>query len=347
MSPRLQRLFSLLPDEQPQDKVLIIDGLNTLIRCHAMSTDSDESGNLVGSITQFIYSIGYAIKTVSPQRVIVCFDGKFGNTKRKEIFPEYKANRDTAKVINKLMETREQEQELIVQQVIRLINLLNCLPVQMIQTDYVEADDIIAHLALKTFKNELVVIMSSDKDYYQLINERITVYSPVKKLIYDIDRIKEEYQINNIKNFIYYKSILGDAGDNIPKVKGSGHKTLQKDIPLLFEDKEINFQMIYDYIETLNKKSKLQQTILESKELLDLSFKLGQLFEPLINKNEIIILENAINNKINRLNSIMFVKMLIEEGISSAFKFPKDYLKEVYQSIDIKAQIFNDKLNGK
>ena len=130
-------------------------------------------------------------------------------------------------------------------------------------------------------------------------------------------------------------------------MKGSGHKTLQKDIPLLFEDKEINFQMIYDYIETLNKKSKLQQTILESKELLDLSFKLGQLFEPLINKNEIIILENAINNKINRLNSIMFVKMLIEEGISSAFKFPKDYLKEVYQSIDIKAQIFNDKLNGK
>ena len=61
----------------PNDKVLIIDGLNTFIRSFAVSPVTNDDGVHVGGISGFLLSIGYAIKTLQPTRVIICFDGRY------------------------------------------------------------------------------------------------------------------------------------------------------------------------------------------------------------------------------------------------------------------------------
>ena len=72
------------------DRVLLVDGLNTFIRAWAISPVTNDDGVHVGGITGFLMSIGYAIKTITPTRVIICFDGKGGSQRRRKIFPNRK-----------------------------------------------------------------------------------------------------------------------------------------------------------------------------------------------------------------------------------------------------------------
>ena len=86
-----KRYFSILEslkegevlETKPNDKVLLIDGLNTFIRSFAVSPVMNDNGIHVGGITGFLMSIGFAIKTLQPTRVIICFDGKGGSQRRK------------------------------------------------------------------------------------------------------------------------------------------------------------------------------------------------------------------------------------------------------------------------
>ena len=73
----------------PNDKVLIIDGLNTFIRVFSVIPTTNEDGVHVGGIVGFLRSIGYVINMVSPTRVIIVFDGKGGSNRRRKILPEY------------------------------------------------------------------------------------------------------------------------------------------------------------------------------------------------------------------------------------------------------------------
>ena len=83
-----------LQSTEPNDKVLIIDGLNTFIRCFSAMPTLNDDGAHVGGIVGFLRSIGYAIKTIRPTRCVIVFDGKGGSNRRKKVFSGYKANRN-------------------------------------------------------------------------------------------------------------------------------------------------------------------------------------------------------------------------------------------------------------
>ena len=89
-----------LEDGKPNDKVLIIDGLNTFIRVFSVIPTTNDDGIHVGGIVGFLRSIGYTINMFRPTRVIIVFDGKGGSTRRRKIYPEYKQNRKTKKTHN-------------------------------------------------------------------------------------------------------------------------------------------------------------------------------------------------------------------------------------------------------
>ena len=78
---------------EPNDKVLIIDGLNTFIRVFSVIPTTNDDGIHVGGIVGFLRSIGYTINMIRPTRTIVVFDGKGGSNRRRKIYPEYKQNR--------------------------------------------------------------------------------------------------------------------------------------------------------------------------------------------------------------------------------------------------------------
>ena len=74
--------------ETANDKVLIIDGLNTFIRCFSAIPTLNDDGAHVGGIVGFLRSIGYAIRTIRPTRTVIVFDGKGGSNRRKKVFPQ-------------------------------------------------------------------------------------------------------------------------------------------------------------------------------------------------------------------------------------------------------------------
>jgi len=89
-------LESIGKDEKPSgpnDRILIVDGLNTFIRSFAANPVTNEDGIHVGGMTGFLMSIGYAIRNIKPTRVIICWDGKGGSQRRRKVFENYKANR--------------------------------------------------------------------------------------------------------------------------------------------------------------------------------------------------------------------------------------------------------------
>ena len=79
----------------PNEKVLIIDGLNTFIRVFSVIPTTNDDGTHIGGIVGFLKSIGYTINMFRPSRCILMFDGKGGSSRRRKAYPEYKAKRKT------------------------------------------------------------------------------------------------------------------------------------------------------------------------------------------------------------------------------------------------------------
>jgi DNA polymerase I len=228
-------------------RVLLIDSLNTFLRSFVMINHMNPAGNHIGGLTGFLKSVGFAIRHIKPTRVVCVFDGHGGSTNKRYLYPEYKANRKINKISNwEGFETQQDESDAITNQIVRLVDYLKCLPVDLISIDKIEADDVIGYMAGKI--EGTVHIMSSDKDYLQLVSDRVTVYSPTKKKFYTPKMIKEEFDIHPC-NFLTHKVLVGDTGDNVPGVKGIGMKTLLKLYPALKEDKRVSVEEIIAHAE--------------------------------------------------------------------------------------------------
>jgi len=212
-----------LDDGHFNDKVLIIDGLNTFIRVFSVMPTLNDDGAHIGGIVGFLKSIGYAIHLFNPTRAIIVFDGKGGSTRRRKLFPEYKAGRRVKKKLVRAYDfnTPEEERQNMLMQLKRIVEYLELLPVSILSIDNIEADDTIGYLSKQVFDKSKITILSTDKDFLQLVNHRIKVYSPTKKKIYDRETLMEEYGIPS-KNFLTYRILEGDKSDNIPGVKGAG-----------------------------------------------------------------------------------------------------------------------------
>ena len=81
---------------EPNDSVLLIDGLNTFIRVFSPIPTTNEDGVHIGGIVGFLRSIGYTINMVRPTRTIIVFDGKGGSNRRRKIFPEYNGKKNVS-----------------------------------------------------------------------------------------------------------------------------------------------------------------------------------------------------------------------------------------------------------
>ncbi len=326
--------------KKANDKVLIIDGLNTFIRSFAVSPVTNDNGEHVGGITGFLLSIGYAIKTINPTRVIICFDGKGGSQRRRKIFPDYKANRMVRTKLNRTnaFGDKDSEDQNMKMQLGRLIQYLELLPVQLIAPQNIEADDSIAYLSKQVLKDSNIFIMSSDKDFIQLVDERITVWSPTKKKLYFKDSVLEDYKIP-AHNYLLYRTLTGDKSDNIPGIRGTGIKTLEKRLPILFSNEPITIDDIIN--ECGNSDIKVLQSIRNNRHILDMNYRLMQLNEVDISGSSKEKIMHVADNRIPRLNSMKFKVMLLEDTLNGAIRNPDFWLKERFSSLDLCAENYN------
>ena len=166
---------------------------------------------------------------IRPTRVIIAFDGKGGSNRRRKIYPEYKQNRKTKYRVNRSNSFASQDDEKMnmIMQIQRVVEYLDTLPVTVLSYDNIEADDTIGYICRQVLTDSKITIMSTDKDFLQLVDENIRVYSPTKKKMYDEEKVVEEYGISS-HNFLLYRMLDGDVSDSIPGIKGVGLKTLLK-----------------------------------------------------------------------------------------------------------------------
>jgi DNA polymerase-1 len=159
------------------------------------------------------------LKKEQPSHLAVVFD-PHEETIRVEEFPEYKANRE---------ETPE-DIKLAFPYIIRIIEAMN---IPVYQISKYEADDVIGTLAKRAEQAGFTTyMMTSDKDYGQLVSENIFIYRPGRggneADILGVPEVCEKFGISNVSQVIDILGMMGDAVDNIPGIPGIGEKTATK-----------------------------------------------------------------------------------------------------------------------
>ena len=326
-------------DLQRNSKTLVIDGLNTFIRSWSTAPNLNDNGDHIGGIVGTLKSIGYAIRTLNPTRVVIVFDGKNGSSSRKEIFSGYKADRGKNKIKMRLNRAAtvemnpEEESESMKRQMVGLGELLSTLPVSIMIYDGIEADDVMAYIATQLKKeNEKVIIMSSDKDFLQLVNKDVSVYSPSKKKVYNIPEVIEEFGIHP-HNFINFRMIDGDKSDNVAGINGLGIKSIIKAFPMLVEHQLVDTTDMVNYVNTLPKKSKAHELFLNNLEICERNRKLMQLAEPTFSGNLRMKIMDRYNEPTAKFDKQSFLKTSLKNGVLDGFKDINDWLQSTFSHI--------------
>ena len=250
------------------EKFVLIDGNSIMNRAFygimgsKMLTTKD--GKYTNAIYGFLAILFKLIEDVKPEYMAVAFDLK-APTARHKMYEGYKANR-------KGMPDELAEQMPIIKEILRAMNI------DIIEKEGYEADDVIGTLSRYGEKQGLeVIILSGDRDTFQLATDKVTIRIPRTKGgktetdLFDRNKIIETYKIEP-KQLIDVKGLQGDTSDNIPGVPGVGEKTA------------LNLIQKYGSIENLYKKiengeddlkGKQREKIAENKELAVLSKTLG------------------------------------------------------------------------
>ena len=240
----------------PTGNLLIVDGLNVAFRW--------KHQNILDFKYDYIRTIESLAKSYKAGTIIVCADG--GSTYRKEIYPEYKANRKERYAEQTEQEAKEFEMFMAeFQDTLTLIK--QKYPVFHFRG--VEADDIAAYITLN-FDFDDCWLVSSDKDWDLLINDKVSRFSTVTRKETTVHNWDEHYDFD-IEDYITFKCLTGDKGDNVPGVPGVGPKRAVQ----LMEQYGSVFDIYdacpidgkYKYIQALNENA---EQLLQNVELMDL-----------------------------------------------------------------------------
>lgn len=195
--------------------IILIDGSSYFFRAfHALPSLTTSKGLATGAVYGVTNMVKRLLKDYQPEQIAIVFDAE-GKTFRDEIYPEYKMQRSS--IPDKLGEQFEP---------LKKILIAMGLPVIIIPG--VEADDVIGTLAhLAVLEGLDVVISTSDKDFAQLVNDKITLINTMSNQILDPDGVKKKFGVTP-SQIIDYLTLVGDQVDNIPGVKLCGPKTASK-----------------------------------------------------------------------------------------------------------------------
>ena len=248
--------FSDLGSPAQNGNLLIVDGLNIAFRW--------KHQGVLDFKYDYIRTVESLAKSYNAGQIIILADG--GSFYRKEIFPEYKANRK-----EKYADQTEQEAKEFEMFMAEFSNTLTLLKEKypVFQFKGVEADDIAAYI-VKEFDYDDCWLISSDKDWDLLISDKVSRFSTVTRKETTVHNWDEHYDFE-IPDYITFKCLTGDKGDNVPGIPGIGPKRAVQ----LMEQYGDVFDIYgacpidgkYKYIQNLNENA---EQLLMNVELMDL-----------------------------------------------------------------------------
>ena len=218
----------------------------------------NSKGLNTSAIFGFVNTLDALLKTENPTHIAVVFDHDTP-TFRHEMYEEYKAQ-------------REKTPEDITLAVPWIKKLLDAYNIPVIESPGYEADDVIGTLAVKAEKKGYTTyMMTPDKDFCQLVSDRIMLYKPARSgnlaEVWGPEKVKNHFSINDPRQVIEILALMGDASDNIPGVPGVGEVTAKKIIS--------NYGTVENVLSRIDEfKGKLKEKLENSVHLLKLSKKL-------------------------------------------------------------------------
>ena len=262
-------------------RVMIIDSLNLFLRSYIVNPTMSKDGHPIGGTAGFLKSLQKLSREIKPDTIIMCWDGRGGSRKRKQVNKNYKEGRSPIRLNRNIkVLTEQQENENRIWQMHRTFEYLNKFPVIQLVADEVEADDLISYITrYSCFKNDQKVIISSDKDFYQLLDDNTVLHRPIQKKFLNKYNIVKEHGIHPT-NFALARAIAGDKSDNLEGVPGVGLKTVAKRFTFFEEERDVTISELIEFCSNQESKVKAYQSIIENQELIKENYGLMQLYSP-------------------------------------------------------------------
>ncbi|MDD2381113.1 MAG: DNA polymerase I [Mariniphaga sp.] len=247
--------------EDSPKKLFLLDAYALIYRSYyafIRNPRFNSKGVNTSAMLGFTNTLVQLLEAEKPNYIGVVFDVS-APTFRHKIYKEYKANR----------EQMPEDLRISIPYIRKIIEAFN---IPIIEKEGFEADDIIGTLAQKAKNNGFdIYMMTPDKDYAQLVDERIRMYKPAKQggsaEILGPEEVKKNFGIERAEQVIDILGLMGDSSDNIPGCPGIGPKTAEK---LIAEFGSIDG--VYQNIDKLSGKQK--ENLLQFKDQVYLSRKL-------------------------------------------------------------------------
>lgn len=292
---------------------LIVDGQNLFIRSWAAYPTMNKNGEPMGGCVGFLKSLQRICYEIQPSRVYVAWEGG-GSRRRRSLYSEYKLGRRPEKLNRFYGDDIPDSEENRKHQLITLLGFLKFSPVCQVYVSDCEGDDIIAHMCRGPFRSADKIIVSSDKDMYQLLDDKTRIYSLHKKKIVTAEEVFEEYRIRT-HNFAIAKSLCGDPGDNVPGIKGLGFKTAAAKFPILGSESEVILQDVIDFCHTHSSESVIYRRVVEHVDEVKRNWKLVHLDGSMLSADQVFKIQHTIDTFKPASNRIGLIRALIKEGI--------------------------------
>lgn len=296
-------------------RLLVIDALNAYFRAYIVDPSLSVNGQPIGGYKGFIKILQKLCREMRPDEIIIAWDGAGGSQRRKAVNKSYKEGRKPIRLNRDVRNlTEDEEMKNKVWQQHRLMELLNEMPVIQLMNDGVEADDIISYVVqLPHYEGWQKIIVSSDKDFFQLCDDETILYRPIQKKFVNKPRILEEYSIHP-DNFALARAIAGDKSDNLPGAKGVGLATISKRFPFFAEESGANFEKLFEFCENDNTNLRVFSSILDNREVIMENYKIMQLYSPSISIDGKNRIKHTIDNYSPQFNKTEVIRRMSVDG---------------------------------
>jgi len=299
-------------------RVIIIDALNAYFRAYIVNPSLSSNGQPIGGYKGFLGILQKLAREMNPDEIVIAWDGAGGSARRKTVNKNYKAGRKPIRLNRGVRNmTEDEEMKNKVWQQYRLIEMLNCTPAIQIMLDGTEADDVISYVVQSPrYDGWQKIIISSDRDFFQLCDHETILYRPIQKTFINRPRLIEEYGIHPT-NFALARAMAGDKSDNLRGVKGVGLATIAKRMPFFAEEESVTLTQLVEFCENNSTGLKKLESIAEAQDLVAENYKIMQLYSPSISIDGKSKIKYIFENYEPLFNKTEIIKRMNEDGFGN------------------------------
>lgn len=297
-----------------------------------------------GGIIGFLFSLKKVINKVLPDRIVIAWDGFNAGKLRYNVYKPYKISRgkdfeneNRAIITEGTGSPEDMERFEIYRQKIALQNILEEMFIRQVEVDYIEADDIIAQYVLKSEDDdEEIFIFSKDKDYLQLMSDKVHIIVSENLYTFNRQQYEEKYG-HTLENELLMKCFDGDKGDDIGGVDGITRNTLMKYFPAIKTEKYTYARLRDEAYEAKKDKKtgkrKIYDKIIQAEHVLYRNAKLMNLKKPFLSNDaikQVNIVKNGILDDSREITSA--ISLFRKEGLMGYVgeEYSQDFFSTFY-----------------